>query len=871
MSELAARLAGLGPSDSVVAILLPNSADFVIALLACLTARRPCLPLDLNFPAERNQSILATARPVTVITSQHIDVAALLPARSPHRINIGTVYPVPIAPYDLSHAAAGSNDDAAMILFTSGSTGQPKGIVNSTAALLQRVLQYVNAGRLDREDQFLTLSSPCTIAGLRETLTPLLIGATLHIAAVQGWNLRDVQARIRNSKITIYNSVPAIIRSLVGLDGTKESFTTLRLIRLGGEALFWSDAHKLRQVIPAGCAIQIGYSSTESTGTQWFVPPRDQTDEPFVPIGYLLPGNDAAIVGENGHSVVPGEIGELWIRSRFAALGHWIDGRLCEDTFPRDFAEATRRIIKTGDLVRLRTDNVIEPVGRADRQVKINGQRAEPAEVEAALRWSPNLADTVVISRHSGTSAYFVAFVTPASADAGNLAAELKLLLTAKLPSFMHPGRLHIVDALPRLPSGKPDVPALSQLDELLQAREAKTHTLTPSTASEALLTAIETGWQSVLPAPLAGRDISFRDAGGDSLGLLQVIFYLEKGLGRPLSLDLLNQEMTISDMANSLATDTIPTPSCRDGRPVVLLLPGLNGDEPRLARFRASLKNNMEFVILSYPDWPEMIAGNMDFHDFAHTVYSQITTQAPEGPLLLAGYSFGGAVAARVTEYLEAAGRDVHFLGILDTDLSLPPATTGNAIRTLALRLVDRFSQRTTVDIVAEFLGSILARPSVVGTVRRLLPLFPKSKGRFGFVFHNQMLGLLRSRIWYAWQTSTINAKLKTCTVLFRSTEHSAYAEPDLGWGRRCQSLRVIDVTGDHFSMFNQDNVAVLTMAFAQALAPTLMAGSKAHPPNPDDQGKFLCEPSQRSPLPAALQPRRLTTPDSVGSNFIG
>src|SRR5262249_47731845 len=139
---------------------------------------------------------------------------------------------------DAALAPAGP-DAPALVLFTSGSTGKPKGIVNSQRALLQRVAQYVNATHVDADDRFLPLSSECTIAGLRERLTALLSGATLHLIDVQRAGARQIFDRLKDAQITMVYGVPALLRALMQLGATAPA--SLRNVRVGGDAVLWSD------------------------------------------------------------------------------------------------------------------------------------------------------------------------------------------------------------------------------------------------------------------------------------------------------------------------------------------------------------------------------------------------------------------------------------------------------------------------------------------------------------------------------------------------------------------------------------------------------------------------------------------------------
>ena len=217
-------------------------------------------------------------------------------------------------------------DEPACVLFTSGSTGRPKGIVNSQRNLLQRVAQSINAAHINAEDRLLTLASPCTIVGVRDVMTALLAGASIHLLDPQRAGARETSNVIRAEAITILFAFPALLRAVVAAS-TEHAEPTLRLVRVGGDTTLWSDIGSLRSWLAAGADIQLIYAATEAPMLQWFVDDSSQGDDARIPIGYPLSGNRLAIVDEDGGATQPGEVGELVVASPYVSLGHWADGR----------------------------------------------------------------------------------------------------------------------------------------------------------------------------------------------------------------------------------------------------------------------------------------------------------------------------------------------------------------------------------------------------------------------------------------------------------------------------------------------------------------------------------------------------------------
>ncbi|TIQ91718.1 MAG: long-chain fatty acid--CoA ligase, partial [Mesorhizobium sp.] len=289
-----------------------NSVWYPVAMLASMAVGRPSVPLNTRDPGSRTNEIVAAARLSAILGDGNVRPDGL--SQEVHWIDVTTSVTPQAQPTPQSCSV--SVDAPAMVLYTSGSTGRPKGIVNSQRSLLWRVQQYVDACHINSDDVFLPLTGPATIAGCREVLAALLTGATLHLLEVEAVGLRAVRGRVKSEGVTITYLVPALLRALLA-DEPADAFRSLRVARIGGEKVSWTDIALLRKAVSKACLIQIGYSSTETTGAQWFLP-RDWPEQgASVPVGWLLPGITFAIVDEEGRPVQPGKSGELLIRSRY--------------------------------------------------------------------------------------------------------------------------------------------------------------------------------------------------------------------------------------------------------------------------------------------------------------------------------------------------------------------------------------------------------------------------------------------------------------------------------------------------------------------------------------------------------------------------
>jgi acyl-CoA synthetase (AMP-forming)/AMP-acid ligase II len=454
---LAQAIAAVAPEGRAVGLLLRHSIWHPIAMLACMAAGRPLVPLNPRDPDQRLAHIVANAQISVLIgqgdssSTKWIDEDGLRWIDITHANELfgGAPSLEPV-----------SVDAPALVLYTSGSTGQPKGVVNSQRSLLQRVHQYADACHIDATDVFMPLSGPTTIAGTREMLTALLTGARLHMADVEALGLRGVLRQIRSQQITITYIVPALLRAVITASETGD-FESLRVVRIGGEKVLWTDVALVRKVVKPSCFIQISYSSTETTGTQWFLPDDcKESDFSIPPVGYLLPGMSFAVVDDNGVPVPTGEVGELIIKSMHVLLGYWENGQVLPALPDPD--DDRCRIFPTGDLVTVDARGLMQMLGRKGRQLKINGRRVEPAELEVVVRRIPYVSDAVAIVTDSSE---LVIFASPGVEAKATFTADVRDVIRQTLPTALHPTRLHEIAELPRLAGGKIDVAKLKALD----------------------------------------------------------------------------------------------------------------------------------------------------------------------------------------------------------------------------------------------------------------------------------------------------------------------------------------------------------------------------------------------------------------------
>lgn len=807
------------PAGQPVGILLPNEAAYPVAVLACLAANRPCVMIDRHHPEDRVLAIVRDAGLGAIVSRRSDTVAAL-----PLPVDVRTLViddalqdgPAP----DRPPAASAPPPDASFIVYTSGSTGNPKGIVLSQRAVLHRARQLVNAVHLAPDDKVLSLASPGTIGGLQQIFEVMLSGATLVKLDLQRMGLGTVLQVIGERRLTMMFSTPAVWRSIAGIENAASALATLRCIQSSGDALLEIDLQLLRQVLPADCHLLSVYGATEAPALlQWFVSSKVPSDGPRVPTGYPLPGFAFALLDESGSVVEEGEPGELVVKSSWMSLGIWRNGAVHPGPFEQDERDLSAPVYCTGDIARRRSDGLFVTLGRKDRQVKILGNRVELAEVETVLRQAPDVADAAVVARRGEGEPKLLAFFVPRQMGASHITVAVRKHLGERLPAYMQPTQLFVLEELPLLPGRKVD-------EEALLAHAGR-HALVPSeispepTAAHPTQRSMETvneAWRRTLGRQPPEDGSSFAEAGGDSLRLLLLVLHLERSYGRSLSLDQFHAGLRPAEFA--LVLDRLnegPSSALQDSLPMVFLVPGKWGDTPLLARFRMACAKSIRVVPTSYPDLGSLARGG--FEDIVGHVLAQVEEFAPDGAILLAGYSLGGDFAYAVADQLSKRGRRISALLVLDTDAEdydtgPPPERRGFAQR---LSTLGRLAANRDWGTIAEAMlaPSLVTGPAGLRALRFFLSFGLSANSHFMFRLSWHLRSMLVQFHRESWTRHAPPTCLDVPVVLFRSEEGGV----DLGWRARTEKLTIVPVRGNHVSMLDPENSEVLVAEFNRAV----------------------------------------------------
>ncbi|MCP2166912.1 non-ribosomal peptide synthetase [Goodfellowiella coeruleoviolacea] len=446
---------GAGP-ETVVGVLFERGPALPTALLAILKAGAAYVPLDPEHPADRLAYLTGDAGCALVLTTAGL--AARLPEEVlPICLDEPAVRAAVDAQPDTDPAAGPRPDSLAYVLYTSGSTGLPKGTLVQHASVVNLVLHSRAAYRIGPGDRVLQFANPCFDVSVWDIFGTLCNGATL----VQAPRLtlldpRALVEHMRAERVTVVELPPAVAALLDPSD-----LPDLRMANMGGEALPLEVARRFRT---GDRLVHNSYGPTEVTVTSTdYLLPRVVDRTP--PIGRAIANLQCYVLDPAGEPVPVGAPGELLMGGAGVARGYLNRGALTAEKFvPDPFGPPGARLYRTGDLVRWRPDGQLEFLGRIDTQLKVNGIRVEPGEVEAALCTHPDVAAAVVDVRGEAGNRLLVAFLVPVEGATAPDTTALRAHLRGRLPANLIPARVHPVPALPLTLSGKVDRRALHRV-----------------------------------------------------------------------------------------------------------------------------------------------------------------------------------------------------------------------------------------------------------------------------------------------------------------------------------------------------------------------------------------------------------------------
>ncbi|WP_316650784.1 non-ribosomal peptide synthetase [Ovoidimarina sediminis] len=802
---IAHRLRDAGVRGGLVAVSAERRPAFVAGILGCLKAGTGYLPIAPDGPKSRLRDIIRDAGSTHVL----LQAGSLLNvANTPLRVV--DLPQNPIAP----RADAGGlpdsagHDDVAYVLFTSGSTGRPKGVAIHHGGILRLVIN-TDIADLGPDHAFLQIAPTTFDVSSFDIWGSLLNGGHVIQAPWPLPGLTELARQIENEEVTSVEITTPLFEKLV--DVRASAFAGLHQVLVGGDAMSPDHARRFLASAPATRLVN-AYGPTEnSVWSTAHVVTSDSAKGHTIPIGRAIANTSVYILDARGAPVPHGIEGELAVGGPGVGLGYLNAPDLTAQKFrPDPFSDRPgARMYLTGDRARLCQNGEIEFRGRLDQQVKIRGFLVEPAEIVAALSDQPDIAQAHVIATDAddGQKRLLGFFAPSDPVAAGPSPNEVRRRLQELLPAYLVPSRLFQVSHLPLTRNGKID---RAKLLEVARSTREETVKRTPQTLIEATVGLL---WKEVLSHDDYDREVSFFDAGGDSLLLMELAFKIVEEFGVELPLPLLFRDPSIAGIAKLIEDHghEVERPGLVVGDPLVVplvyrreadsedrrlyIVSGAGGHVLPFAGIARNLMDEWTAVGLLDP----AIGGELPrptIEDVAARLIQAVESVDPDGPVFLAGYSFGGLVAHEMANQLHSSGRRV---GVVLLDTRSPH------LQTVSRRLYSELRQRKKwfADLAQDLRRTASDRTANFNEQE-------ERRRRTGLRIHQRQLG-----------QAYVPAAHDAPTVLLRSESGTGpLSLEDHGWGKVLPDIEVMHVKGTHLDMLKGKNEGGFSTVLSRALS---------------------------------------------------
>jgi amino acid adenylation domain-containing protein len=525
-----------------VALLFAHGADMIIGVIGALKANSTYIPLDTTYPEKRLAFMIKDSDCSLVLTNDdNFSLAERLIKQTSGKVGILNIEKIN---YSDEHGITNINseepgDRPAYILYTSGSTGHPKGVVQTHRNVLYYIRYWIQRFSITESDRMTLLSAFSHDASVPDIFATLLSGACLYPYNIKtASSTHELYTLLMKEKITVWHSVPSLFRFFTNALTMKDYFYDIRWVVLGGESVRPHDLELFKNYFPNAALANI-YGQSESTVTSICTLSQEATFDDLS-IGETPEETEILLVEEEGDIVKVMGVGEIVVASDYVALEYWNDRKRSEEVFTYD--EELGRLLWTGDLGRLKADSKIEIVGRKDFQAKIRGFRVETGEIETLLLQHPLITEAVVVPKQNeNEETYLCAYIVvndPISP------AKLREYLSRQLPDYMIPRFFIPLEKLPLTPNGKVFRKGLPEPEDV---NTSELEYEPPSNKVEEKLAAI---WREVLAAEKVGVHDNFIDLGGHSLLVISIIAKIHQEFNVELQLGDVFEHPTIKELS---------------------------------------------------------------------------------------------------------------------------------------------------------------------------------------------------------------------------------------------------------------------------------------------------------------------------------
>jgi aspartate racemase len=831
-NRLAHHLRSLGVGQgTVVGIRLRRSPELIAAMLGVLKAGGAYLPLDPQSPLPRQNWMLHDAGTMVLLTESAL--SSRLPNDQAMVLCLDAAGPLLSRQQVDDLPGSTTADDLIYIMYTSGSTGHPKGVEIRHRSVLRLVLgaDYVRFGP---DEVFLQLAPASFDASTFEIWGALLHGSRLVLAPEGVPDLFQLEEVLKTQEVTTLWLTAGLFNVLV--EQRVESLAGLRQLLTGGEALSVKHVRLTLSRLPAETRLINGYGPTEcTTFACCYEIPRDLPEHALsVPIGRPIANTRAYVLDRELQPLPIGLPGELYLGGDGLARGYRNQPGLTAAQFVPDPFTPDGQLYRTGDRVRWRPDGMLEYLGRLDRQLKVRGFRVEPGEVETALAKHPRVVEAVVLAHEVRPGEpRLVGYVVPPRGATAPGAEELREFLNGRLPQYMIPSALVVLDALPLTANGKLDRRALPEPDG--KGAVVSGGYTAPRTEVEERLALM---WAEALGLERVGIHDNFFELGGHSLMATGLFSRIAAEFERSVPLAILFRAQTVSELAAILveAPDLDPRPrtmTLRTGdsrRLPLFLVHAISGEHWVWRPLINHLGTDRPVHGLTLPQKNGIPQAFSDIEALAAYHVEQMCAVEPKGPYHIAGYSFGAIVALEIAQQLVAGGREVGLLGAIDSgpcpryrDGESSPSHLWSFTRNLYYWLIEDFLVTHPREMLARAyrrLKKVAERVRIVPTSPLPSPLPPG----FEWLDTERIPSELRRVILTNYQTCmAYKPRPYPGRVTLLRARYGPLFHPlkyDMGWGRvALGGVEILTLRGNHSNIMFDPRVQELANQLRKCL----------------------------------------------------
>jgi len=829
---------GMTPG-SIVVPMIEDRVQIVVALLGILRAGCVYAPLDPETPTDRLRKMIANLKPDCYLVEPgyrgralEVSTASLTgevsdSSEAPQLIVVDDA----LSSYGTEPVSVPLDPNAmCYVFYTSGSTGEPKGIAGRVKGLHHFINWEQEAFGVSDGCRSAQFTSPYFDAFLRDVLVPLSAGGTVCIPpeAPMLLGAERLVEWIDQQGIQLIHCVPSLFGAVISAEIDGSRFRSLRHILMAGEVLPVPNVKRWMEIFGNRIQLVNLYGATETTMVKFFHEVQlSDVERDFIPIGKPMPGARALVMDDAGNVCPAGMTGELYVRTPYRSLGYVNDPQRTDEVFiPNPFGNDPNDLIyKSGDLVRLLEDGNLQFIGRKDTQVKVRGNRVELGEIENVLLAHEHVQATAVAAHGSPPDGPRLVAYVVAGGDFEVNTDVLVRYLKDKLPDYMIPSAFVELERLPLTTTGKVDRQALP--DPGHSRPKLETTWVGPRNEVEQCIADV---WVEVLGVDRVGVHDNFFDLGGHSLMAVSLFAKLDKVTGKRLPLTKLFESPTVAELAEQYSREENPDTwsslvamKTAGSKPPFFCIHPLGGYALYYRDLANCLDDDQPFYAFQSKGLDGKSAKVRSMEEVASQYIEEMKSVQPQGPYYLGGLCFGGVAAYEMACQLHGQGEEVALVALFDTwsptykrrvqaEMGRLEIVVGGTIRRIYIE----------VDTL-RLLGFRRAIPHLWAKACTTGRLIRRAFRRaYNFLRHPVHRNLEKvktdnRRVLRSFDPRPYSGRV----MLFRASfEGRGHLDPQMGWGELLeQPLEIHDVDGHHSTIAIEPRAPYLAERIQQVL----------------------------------------------------